>query len=270
MCVLNASGRVAARGARGDKMVRGPGRILISASLRDSRCCGSVLGHKEAMRLGVRTLGGNQSGATTVKGVHVPRLGRDRQPQEAGVQIRRKTTVCRLSPFDPPPFDSAKLKVEYIGGCGAIGPHPSVAPRRYTLTHNDVTGELFLSIGSEFNVKQVSGWYTSVLRDEVLAEWEEDGLHIHCTVSSREIWWLAPGRLRNYIFCRELPLVLDSVRYAERTYLQQHKALSTAPTKVHFHAAETELNRTEEWGPLEEATACVSVTYATCSASIPP
>ena len=63
--------------------------------------------------------------------------------------------VCRLSPFDPPPFDSAKLKVEYIGGSGALGPHPSVAPRRYTLTHNDLTGELFLSVGSEFNVKQV-------------------------------------------------------------------------------------------------------------------
>eukprot|EP00959_Pyramimonas_sp_CCMP1952_P211740 4431019-Pyramimonas_sp.AAC.1 len=62
--------------------------------------------------------------------------------------------VCRLSPFEPPPFDSAQLRVEYIGGCGAIGPHPSVAPRRYTLTHNDLTGELLLSIGTEFNVKQ--------------------------------------------------------------------------------------------------------------------
>jgi hypothetical protein len=33
---------------------------------------------------------------------------------------------------------------------------------------------------------------------------------------------------------------------------------------------EDSLNRTEEWGPLEEATACISATYATCSASIPP
>eukprot|EP00959_Pyramimonas_sp_CCMP1952_P245812 5137541-Pyramimonas_sp.AAC.1 len=120
-------------------------------------------------------------------------------------------------------------------------------------------------------LEQVSGWYTSVLRDEVLAEWNEGALHIHCTISSREIWWLAPGRLRNYIFCRELPLVraqkprkkpfskdhplnayvvqllmhlvlsrasctsnplllvLDSVRYAERTFLQQHKGGCRVP-----------------------------------------
>eukprot|EP00976_Prorocentrum_cordatum_P064384 1177478-Prorocentrum_minimum.AAC.1 len=72
------------------------------------------------------------------------------------------SAVCRLSPFEPPPFDSAQLRVEYIGGCGAIGPHPSVAPRRYTLTHNDLTGELLLSIGTEFNVKQGPKTFNSV------------------------------------------------------------------------------------------------------------
>lgn len=63
--------------------------------------------------------------------------------------------VCRLSPFDPPPFDSSMLKVEFTGGSSALAPHPSLAPRRYTLTHNDFTGELALSIGREFNVQQV-------------------------------------------------------------------------------------------------------------------
>lgn len=34
----------------------------------------------------------------------------------------------------------------------------SSSRRRYTLTHNDITGELFLSVGSDYNTDQVSGW----------------------------------------------------------------------------------------------------------------
>ena len=43
-------------------------------------------------------------------------------------------------------------------------------PRRYTLTHSDRTGELFLYVGIDYNKHQISGWYTRLMRDEVLAE----------------------------------------------------------------------------------------------------
>lgn len=115
--------------------------------------------------------------------------------------------------------------------------------RFYTLTHNDLTGELFLTIGSSCNVKQISGslfpgdaalaileskllsasdcnpelslsyvgWYNRLVRDEVLAEWQLGPagghvLHVHCHVSGEERW-LAPPQLRNYIFQREMQLV---------------------------------------------------------------
>jgi hypothetical protein len=106
--------------------------------------------------------------------------------------------------------------------------------RRYTLTHNDVTGALQLSIGADYNQRQVQGFYTRILRDEITAEWyftaaeassptaassavSVNGtgaaasaapaeLHIYCHVSGEERW-LAPPQLRNFIFRREMTLV---------------------------------------------------------------
>ena len=45
-------------------------------------------------------------------------------------------------------LDPDKLLVEYKPGVTPISP---IIPRRYTLTHSDETGELFLTIGSEYD-----------------------------------------------------------------------------------------------------------------------
>ncbi len=63
-----------------------------------------------------------------------------------------------------------KLHVCYLKGVGCD--YPPV-PRRYTLTHSDLTGDLYLSIGSDYNSRQISHWCTRLMRDEVLAEWED-------------------------------------------------------------------------------------------------
>lgn len=65
------------------------------------------------------------------------------------------TQVGRLSPFEPPPFDSRKLMVKFLDGSGATAPPPTLERRCYTLTHNDLTGQLFLSVGSRFDDEQV-------------------------------------------------------------------------------------------------------------------
>lgn len=117
--------------------------------------------------------------------------------------------------FEPPPFQPSKLEVSWSGGAGPGDPAPSPPhqPRRYTLTHNDITGSLWLTVGRNYNTKQISGFYTRLLRDEVTAEWRSNSepgggasLHVFCHVSGQERW-LAPPVLRNYIFRREMPLV---------------------------------------------------------------
>lgn len=114
--------------------------------------------------------------------------------------------------FEPPPFQPQKLKVQYLAGARASGSFPPPS-RRYTLTHNDITGALQLSIGSDYNQQQVQGFYTRILRDEITAEWyfaagaaAPAELHIYCHVSGEERW-LAPPQLRNFIFRREMTLV---------------------------------------------------------------
>ena len=61
-----------------------------------------------------------------------------------------------------------KLQVKFAEGITPYGP---VIPRAYTLTHSDSTGELFLTVGLQYDHRQISGWYTRLMRDEVLAEW---------------------------------------------------------------------------------------------------
>lgn len=116
--------------------------------------------------------------------------------------------------FEPPPFQPSKLDITMLAGSRATRAQPGTvppSPRRYTLTHNDLTGALRLSIGSDFNARQMGGFYTRLLRDEVTAEWDYSApggpvLNVHCHVSGQERW-LAPPRLRNYIFRREMALV---------------------------------------------------------------
>lgn len=60
--------------------------------------------------------------------------------------------------FNPGDFDASKLtvKVEDNAKNITLKSFKDLLPRKYTLTHSDVTGELLLSIGRSFNHEQVS------------------------------------------------------------------------------------------------------------------
>lgn len=81
--------------------------------------------------------------------------------------------------------------------------------------------------------------YSRLVRDEVLAEWSFSGgpaLHLHCHVSGAA-FWLASAYARNSIFAREMPLVLDSIAFAERDLFSCTSLQDTA-VFVHFEASE--------------------------------
>lgn len=131
-----------------------------------------------------------------------------------------------------------------------VQPEGPVAPRRYTLTHSDTTGDLFLTIGADYDRQQISGWHTRLLRDEVLAEWRggDDGaeLHVHCHVSGGLVFGTAGWRYA--IFQKELPLVLEAFRLGDRELIEAHPELDRAPIFIHFHSKRRRYRRTEEWG----------------------
>jgi hypothetical protein len=135
-----------------------------------------------------------------------------------------------------------------------LGPFVSdegpITPRSYTLTHSDFTGDLFLTIDAVYDEEQISSLYTRLMRDEVLAEWRTDerppALHVHCHVSDG--FTLGPARLRLAIFKRELPLVLEALRFGDRHFFAAHPGLDEASIFVHFHAKEPRYDRVEAWG----------------------
>jgi Staygreen protein len=140
-----------------------------------------------------------------------------------------------------------KLHVQFAAGVTPKGP---LIPRRYTLTHSDSTGELFLTIAPEVDYKQISGWYTRLMRDEVLAEWQdsEDGpaLHLFCHVSGG----LAFGgaSMRYDIFQRELPLVLEAIRFGDRGLFETQPELDQAPIWIRFQSTNRRYHKAERWG----------------------
>jgi hypothetical protein len=140
-----------------------------------------------------------------------------------------------------------KLHIRLGAGLTAEGP---VMPRRYTLTHSDATGDLFLTIGLDHDRRQISGWYTRLMRDEVLAEWREDddgpALHVYCHVSGGLVFGAAGWRYA--IFQRELPLVLEAFRYGDRALFAAYPELDEAPIRVHFRSSRRRYRRRERWG----------------------
>lgn len=140
-----------------------------------------------------------------------------------------------------------KLHVRFGPGVAPDGP---LAPRRYTLTHSDLTGDLYLTIGTEYEEGQFSGLYDRLMRDEVLAEWREGdegpALHVFCHVSGGLA--LGPAGWRYRIFRRELPLVLEALRHGDRALFETRPALDDAPIWVHFRSHRRRYRRREDWG----------------------
>lgn len=141
------------------------------------------------------------------------------------------------------------LHVEFIGGANKTGP---LSPRVYTLTHSDITGELYLTIGKEINFPQIEGIYTRLIRDEVLAEWEVSEpatLHVFCHVSGGLVFG-TPG-MRYGIFRYHMPMVLEAFCYGDRGLLKEHPELAQGTVVVHFVARQKRYDQDEDWGVLE-------------------
>ncbi len=123
-------------------------------------------------------------------------------------------------------------------------------PRCYTLTHSDRTGDLFLTIGADFDHEQISGLYTRLMRDEVLAEWKmKKGLlvfHVYCHVCGGFVFGTAS--LRESIFRRELPLALEAIRYGDREIFAKDLRLDQTEIIVHFNKPQSEDCKIELWG----------------------
>ncbi|MBU3161509.1 staygreen family protein [Clostridium frigoris] len=134
------------------------------------------------------------------------------------------------------------LHVNFGLGTGETKP---IIPRKYTLTHSDVTGELFLTIAAKYDYDKITD-----MRDEVLAEWimvnNEYALMVNVMVDKEKNPIMSA--VRNSIFIKELPLALSAIRYGDREFFRENPSLDKAPIYVKFNSVYPMFNRLELWG----------------------
>lgn len=127
-------------------------------------------------------------------------------------------------------------------------------PRKYTLTHSDSTGDLFLTIGSEYDYDQISSLYTRFMKDEVLAEWQEKEkqyeLHLFMHISGGFCFGWA--NLRNRIFCYHLPLVLETICYGDKKLIEKMPELESSQILVHFKSKNKKYDRVENYSQIKD------------------
>ncbi|RLL41800.1 hypothetical protein D8M04_17180 [Oceanobacillus piezotolerans] len=140
-------------------------------------------------------------------------------------------------------FNPDKLFVEYSDG---VTPTKPVPQRHYTLTHSDLTGDLFLMIGMDYAWEKINP-----MRDEVVAEWKTNGIsqyfHVYLYIDQGE-YNLSESAKRNEVFRRELPLALTAIRYGDRFLFRKWPTLEQAPIIIHFISTYPQFARQEYWG----------------------
>ena len=141
-------------------------------------------------------------------------------------------------------FNPERLTVEYRDGVSATDP---VISRCYTLTHSDFTGQLFLTIGTQFAWDKVN----TDMRDEVLGVWKLEGngllFNVYVFVATKDHDVNSAIR-RNEVFRRELPLALTAIRYGDRFLFDRHLYLDDALIIVNFMSIYPHLFKRECWG----------------------
>ncbi|MDP4164043.1 MAG: staygreen family protein [Bacillota bacterium] len=141
-------------------------------------------------------------------------------------------------------FFPSKLKVNLLAPATANRPFEG---RKYTLTHSDQTGDLFLSIGTVYNWAVINPSF----RDEVIAEWipqmGEFTLYGKVYISGGE-YDEAYARLRFLIFKKELELALKAIIYGDQTFFTFFPWLLDAPIYIQFESVYPEFHQVLFYG----------------------
>ncbi len=142
-------------------------------------------------------------------------------------------------------LNTEKLHVEFVG----VTPTEPIIPRRYTLTHSDITADLFLDIGNDFAFFKLTP-----MRDEVMGEWilNEDNYvyYVYLFVNGQFI--TENKALREAVFRRELPVALEAIRYGDNDFFNEHIDLDNAPIIVYFLSTDPVYNKVENWGTFSD------------------
>ncbi|RDX89463.1 Protein STAY-GREEN, chloroplastic [Mucuna pruriens] len=78
-------------------------------------------------------------------------------------------------------------------------------------------------------------------------------LHVHVHVSGGHFLLDICASMRYFIFCKELPVVLNAFIHGDKILFKDYPELQEAMVWVYFHSNISEFNKVQCWGPLKDA-----------------
>ncbi|MDF2614292.1 MAG: hypothetical protein K0S71_2078 [Clostridia bacterium] len=119
--------------------------------------------------------------------------------------------------------------------------------RKYTVTHSDETGDLFVTIGLNFAEDKISA-----ARDEVLLKWrinsQKPMLYGTVLVDNKDT--IGMPSIRNAIFIKEMPTALQAVRYADRALFEKYPQLDNIPIYIKFTSTKPKFDKLRYFGTM--------------------
>ena len=126
-------------------------------------------------------------------------------------------------------------------------PYGPVMGRFYTITHSDITAELFVFVASNYAEDQITK-----IRDEVRVSWEQykEGVALIGSVIVDGSGVTGNASIRNNIFYNEMPTALQALRQADRFLFDKEPKLDNSPVFIQFISDNPEYYKIYDFGAI--------------------
>ena len=143
-------------------------------------------------------------------------------------------------------FNTNKIETTFVSPITLDSP---IEGRKYTLTHSDDTGMMFLTVATEYDYSSIN----QDLRDEIIGTWKKYdnfyNLFFYAYVGDLDYL----DALNRYnIFKSHMVSALQAIIYGDRELLNKHKELLNTPIYVKFDSSIPTFNNYEFYGYVKD------------------
>ncbi|MDK2586625.1 staygreen family protein [Romboutsia sedimentorum] len=128
-------------------------------------------------------------------------------------------------------FNPDKLETTFVN---PITPYSPIKGRKYTLTHSDETGMMFLTIANKYNYSTIN----KDLRDELLGTWKTHddsyGLFLYAYIGDSDY---LSSLIKYGAFKYHMNLALQAIIYGDRELLKEYPELTDSPIYIKFDSS---------------------------------
>lgn len=154
----------------------------------------------------------------------------------------------RYSPYTPLANSYRnQVYIEFREPATALSP---LADRKYTMTHSDDTGDLFVVIATDYAEDRINP-----TRDEVRLEWtvikDTPVLYGEVLIDGEGIA-VGNAEIRDTIFKREMPIALQTIYHADGQLFNANPELRETPIFIHFTSSQALYNKLYNFGTIGE------------------